>query len=473
MKRIGKGVRSQIAIGVIGARDMVERMMMVAGQMGGDWRLVGSAYSEEHEARDRLMKIEGSIDVCLFAGPLPYDLAREGGDLPVPATYVPISGAALYSTLLRGALQADIDPARVSVDSVSPTELAEAYSEIGLATDGVHVSPYSRPESAREFYSFHERLYRDGATSGALTTVPTVSERLSAAGVPVLRMIPTAATLRIALHTAALLGTGSRLEESQIAIAFVEVAKAARAGYAGPSNYWQQELKLALHRVLLHEARLMGATVLPRDEHGYLVIATLGSLARATSDFRVAPFLQRVAEELGVAVDVGIGLGRTAASAETHAQLALDKARTIDTPSAFVIDSDDHVLELPAVPHRRAASLAPETVEEGPEGPPGEDAGTLAGAPAAGAATKGHEILARLQSLLAGEGTAPDNSTPLVVDAERVAEVLGVTPRTARRVLHTLVAEGLAWPMPPARPVRAGRPRQPYRLVTEKLDNAG
>lgn len=470
MNRIGKGVRSQIAIGVIGARDLVERVMTVAGQMGGDWRLVGSSYAEELQARDRLMKIEASIDVCLFAGPLPYDLAREGGDLPVPATYVPISGAALYSTLLRGTLQKDVDPVRVSVDSVSPAELGEAYREIGVPTDGVHVSPYSHPESAREFFAFHEALYRSGATSGALTTVPTVSDRLAAAGVPVLRMISTAATLRIALHTAALLGTGSRLEESQIAIAFVEVAKGARAGYAGPSNYWQQELKLALHRVLLHEARLMGATVLPRDEHGYLVIATLGSLARATADFRVAPFLQRISEELGVAVDVGIGLGRTAANAETHAQLALDKARATDTPSAFVIDSDEHVLELPAIAHRRAAAPAPAVAA-----PSVRTTITGAGAPVSGAPvgapSKAQEVLARLRSLLAGDnGDAAGSAAPLVVDAERVAEVLGVTPRTARRVLHTLVAEGLAWPMPPARPVRAGRPRQPYRLVTEKLD---
>jgi predicted ArsR family transcriptional regulator len=55
------------------------------------------------------------------------------------------------------------------------------------------------------------------------------------------------------------------------------------------------------------------------------------------------------------------------------------------------------------------------------------------------------------------------------VDAERVAELLDVTARTARRTLRTLVDEGLAWPVPPARTTGAGRPRQLYRLVTTKL----
>jgi hypothetical protein len=35
--------------------------------------------------------------------------------------------------------------------------------------------------------------------------------------------------------------------------------------------------------------------------------------------------------------------------------------------------------------------------------------------------------------------------------------------------LHTLVEEGLAWPLPPARTPQPGRPRQFYRIITEKL----
>src|SRR5689334_23659435 len=163
------GHRSETVIGVIGARDLVNRIVAVAERMDEPVRLVGAAYSSEQEGFDRLSDIETKIDVALFAGPLPYDLAREHGELPVPATYVPVSGAALYSTLLRGTLEQRCDPARVSVDSISETDLGEAYAEIGVAPDGVRVLEYRHPRSAREFYDFHERLYRDGVTSAALT----------------------------------------------------------------------------------------------------------------------------------------------------------------------------------------------------------------------------------------------------------------------------------------------------------------
>ncbi|MDD6790952.1 MAG: transcriptional regulator, partial [Thermobifida fusca] len=59
---------------------------------------------------------------------------------------------------------------------------------------------------------------------------------------------------------------------------------------------------------------------------------------------------------------------------------------------------------------------------------------------------------------------------PLVVDAENAGRMLGVTSRTARRLLRTLVEEGLAWPLPPNRTLQPGRPRQLYRLIVEKLD---
>ena len=68
--------------------------------------------------------------------------------------------------------------------------------------------------------------------------------------------------------------------------------------------------------------------------------------------------------------------------------------------------------------------------------------------------------------------TRPTVDEPIVVDAEQTAELLGVSPRSARRSLSALVDEGLAWPLPVSHPGQRGRPRQSYRLVFEKLPAA-
>jgi hypothetical protein len=200
----------------------------------------------------------------------------------------------------------------------------------------------------------------------------------------------------------------------------------------------REELRLVVHRLLLQEAHRIKATLSPAGEDCFLVTATRGSLAGATDGFRVPPFAERARAELGIVLEVGVGLGLTAQDAEAHARAAL--ARSHD-PGArgFALDREGHAL----VP--------------GPREP----------APARAGNPRGMAMLSRLSDKL------PDTGGPHVVDAETTGRLLGVTSRTARRLLRTLAEEGLAWPLPPSRIPQPGRPRQLYRLMTEKLGNGG
>jgi predicted ArsR family transcriptional regulator len=62
------------------------------------------------------------------------------------------------------------------------------------------------------------------------------------------------------------------------------------------------------------------------------------------------------------------------------------------------------------------------------------------------------------------DGLADADSNAQLIDAESASGLLGISARTARRVLQDLAREGLVWPVP-ASAVTPGRPRQTYRLV--------
>jgi hypothetical protein len=196
-------------------------------------------------------------------------------------------------------------------------------------------------------------------------------------------------------------------------------------------------LRLIVHRLLLQEAQRIKATVWPAGEYGFVVTATRGSLSAATDGFRVPPFTERARTELGITVEVGVGLGQTAQDAEAHARAALARSHAGPGARRFALDREGRAV----VPGPREPALA------------------RAGNP------RGLATLSRLADKL------PADDGARVVDAETVGRLLGVTSRTARRLLHTLAEEGLAWPLPPSRAPQPGRPRQFYRLVTEKLDN--
>ena len=434
--------REEVSIGVIGGDDLVRRLLAVARQaQNPTWRLIASTYSAEQDAAAHAAKLAPRVDVCLFAGPLPYDVARAHGELPVPATYIPVGGSSLYAELLRARIEGQ-EIERLTIDSAADDEVRAAYDEAGVDHHGVLVEPYVNPASAAQFTDFHRRHYQQGTSSGAITTVPTVASALESAGVPYQFMRATPATLRNALQTAALIGSRAQLEESRIVTMVARLPRRVVPDHAGHSNYWYEDLKLSLHRELLREARPMDAVVLSRGDDSFLVITTMGSLSTATDNLAAAPFLGRISAELNLDLEVGIGLGRSAREAEFNAQSALDKATLAQDRVAYLVGPDNVVLKLPA-----SSQTRPEETAESPTHDP-----------------RAVEALSTLDAGLRGRG-----DTDRVVDAGTVAELLDITLRTARRTLQLLVDSGLAWPMPPARSSRAGRPARLYQLLVEKL----
>ncbi len=407
------------------------------GLIGGTLprRLIAAAYRREREAPEKVARLGAAIDVCLFASPVPYEYARRAGVISVPSTYVRLDGGALYAALLRASRSPGYDIERASIDVLTRSSVEEAYAEAGLSPEGVRLR--QDPGSPAALAAFHERLWRIGETSVALTCLDSVSRRLARAGVPVINIRPTDAAIRMAVWNAVLLGGHHRLEAAQLALVVVEVPRLREGARRALSRYSRDELRLTVHRFLTGEAQRMQAVVIPADDHSFLVAATRGSLAAATGDFSQLPFADRARAELSITIEVGIGMGRTAQEAETYARTALIRSRSAGPGPG------------PA-PLREGQPLVP---------PP-----RRATSPALGAPSRGIETLSRLAGRLEGSETA------LVVDAETAGRLLGVTSRTARRLLRGLVDEGLAWPLPPSRAAQPGRPRQFYRLITEKLE---
>ena len=448
---------AELTIGVVGPHELVERVMLSGTATPGQpvipaaagWppglsvtgpgparRLVAAAYRGEQEAADKVLRLGSAPDVLLFACPVSLEYARRAGVLRVPATCVPLSGSALFAALLRARADGHHDLSRVSVDVLSRGDVEDAFGELGIPAVDVHVR--EDPAGAATLAAFHERLWRRSQTTASFTCLEPVADRLTAAGIPVWVIRPTGSAIRAALRTATLLGAHRRLEEAQLAIVVADVPTLRETARRPAPRQSREELRLTVHRFLLQEAQRMQASVSPAGDHTFLVTATRGSLSAATDGFRVPPFTGRARSELGIVVEVGVGLGRTAQEAEAHARAAL--ARSHATPGArgFALDHEGYTL----VPAPRLAAAFP------------------------AARPKGLETLSRLADKLPG-----DNGGAHVVDAETAGRLLGVTPRTARRLLHTLVEEGLAWPLPPARTPQPGRPRQFYRIITEKLAN--
>ncbi len=431
--------RAELTIGVVGPHELVERIMLSGLPAGGETgpspglpaggrlaaaRLVAAAYRDEQEAADKVARFGSAIDACVLASRAAYENAQRAGALRCPAAFILLNGSSLYAALLR-ASRAGHDLARSSVDGLSRAEVEEAFAELGIPARDVQVRDAAPGPAA--LASFHERLFRQGQTSAAFTSQQAVAGRLSAEGVPAFPLRPTGSAIRAALRTAALLADGEQLQDSQLAVALVEVPALREPLRRGDARYERDELRLSVHRFLTREARRMDAAVSALSDHGFLIVATRGSLRGEAG--RGLPITERARAELGARIEVGIGTGSTEQEAEAQARASLGASAAAERAGRR-----SH----PQVPAQR---LAPAAVQ-----------------------LRGLETLSRLAEKLADDGTA------LVVDAETASGLLQVTPRTARRMLRLLVEDGLAWPLPPSRSPQPGRPRQAYRLAVEKLN---
>jgi hypothetical protein len=447
MARMAGG--AEPTIGIVGPHELVERIMLsglplTAGTGSpqssdrGDTatrRLVTAAYREEQEAPEKVARLGSTVDACLFASRVPYEYARRAGVLTVPATYIQLSGSALYAAMLRASREGR-DIAKSSIDVISQVDAEDALTELGLATGSIHVR--EEVSSAAVIASFHERLWHQNEATVAFTCLASVARKLTAAQVPVFALRPTGSAIRSALRTGTLLAGYRRLESAQLAVVIVEVPTLRDTVRRGAPRQAREELRLTVHRFLVQEAQRIHATVSPLNEHGFLVVATRGSLSQAADGLGGPPFVERARSELGIGIEVGVGGGRTELEAEARARASLGRpAATTRLPGQGSARPGQ-----PLVPGPRAVPPPP-------------------------ASRRGLDTLVRLSEKLSATGATP------VVDAETAGRLLSVTPRTARRLLATLVEEGLAWPLPPSRSPQPGRPRQAYRLVVEKLGPRG
>lgn len=434
------GARRGVTVGFVGTASLGRRLLQVAERMGPSIRLVSAVSEKAHGAREKAMQIAGEVEVILFSGPLPYDLATAAGQLPVPAVYVPPGGPALPTVLLRAALLRDVELDRLSIDSVSENEVRDTYEELDQGAAGVHVMEYQQSATTEDFLHFHGELFRAGRTTAAITTLPVVAQDLAAEGIPVLVMRPDATTLRTALNTALLVGGGASLDKERMAMVIVRVPKALTPQRHGITNSTFTELRLQMMREVLHEARRMDALVLPRDDVSFLVCVSMGSLRAATHDLAAVPFVARIREALDFEPDIGIGVGRTVVEAEVNAEEAADSGSETEERSVFMVGPNESIVQIP----RDHAGGVPVAL--------------------AGQEPREAEILRQILKALAHVG-----EESRIVQAEQVADLLGVTLRTARRHLRNLVEADLAWQLPPIQTSKVGRPPIPYRLLEQRL----
>jgi predicted transcriptional regulator len=311
-------------IALIGSRDFTEHVQAsIAPRLNGI-DLIPYIYSDPGEA-DKLIPTITPCDAVLFSGGLPYFFSKEACTaLTVPVLYLEQDERALITSLFHILHHHEIKPEHVSIDLMDTAFVDHIMTDLHLKNPPQYVMDYksSLPHefSISEYATFHQRLFQDGKTRFALTSIHSVYDRLDQLNIPCMRMIDPAKTLMRTINEARSQALLSKRKAAAIAAVRIVVQE------KHPENSSLQKL-----------VHLMEGTLQKKDEKSaYTIYSNRGSIENLLGTAEFHSFFQ-----LDQHVLAGFGYGHTAAQAEENAETALSFASKYDAEScAFIVNED-------------------------------------------------------------------------------------------------------------------------------------
>ena len=391
-------------------------------------------YEHEDEIRHQVADLLASNHIDgLLLGPVPYTACRDLLPVDLSVAVTRSSALDLALTLYR-ALAKGWPPTPVSIDTFDNATVDEVARALDLDRDRIACLPYSHEQTSEEITQFHLDHHR-GHDSYVISARSAVVRRLRGT-VPLLNGMPVPSTIRAELHELALRIESTRASALRFAAGIFLLSK--QDGRTDPDR-----ARVGLMNLLVNTPEFAEAWIENRDRRGVVLFAHKALFERVTHSWVTVPALDEAESTLGIRVAAGFGVGASARNCVLLAERAAERADREASPAGYLIE-DNGLIIGPMTPTRARLEFSYRDHREGLE--------NLAGSVGLSATTLSR--LAALEHSLEGRPISPGD----------LAESLGITDPSGRRLIRKLSARGLVTVTGSAQNHAKGRPSRLYRL---------
>ncbi|WP_027416580.1 hypothetical protein [Aneurinibacillus terranovensis] len=432
-------MKSYSRVAVIGPQDSIDDCMEMAKDYTS-FTLHSFSYESEEQTVDILQTLGDQYDVILFTGPLPYYKVKDHPVLDkIPSVYIPFTGSGLYRALFQ--MRGLEDFSRISVDTVTRAEVHTAFRELGLTDFPQDILEYNHALTLEEYVSFHKSLFDRGQIDMVMTCIRSCYKELKNAGVPVVRISPLRSVIKETLDRIALIGESIWHKGFQLSVGIVSVDSYSEwASQKGIQEI--QKLQVQLTQSLILFTKEIDGHFIHTGPGEFLFFTTRSLIERTTNKFTRPPhLLKQTYLPENLTLSIGLGVGGTANLAAENARIALQKSRETGANTCFVVNEEHQVIgplgsdDSGVVEMRTTDQFVLSAVKK-----TGLSAGTLK----------------RLYDAIQQAGQD--------FTANEVAAFLGMTLRSARRLLQYLEQASLLEVVGQESVHTRGKPRRVYRL---------
>ncbi len=376
-------------------------------------------YDEAASIADALQK-EGSADAILFSGPTSYHYAKKRVVSTIPWTYLPYSRVAAFQACLEGIAIFQSNLKALSVDQFDHNLLREALEEVGIRDSVILRAGIDSEEEQfeKKLLDFHRNCYRQGRVSLCVTSMEHIAEPLRREGIPCVRIYPVKEVLQEQIYHLQILHMSAKKNQGQTAVVAIQLDYVSFDEQNLMFQEWgQMQCQNEYRKKVYALAQRMEAAVFSGGGNHFFLVTSRNSLINVfLKDSTYWEFCQLGRRFPDNTVCMGIGIGNTTLEAKSRAMMALNRSVSEHSGKSYMIEDENQTIELTF---------------------PGENPSPLPSL--SFLAQRLHlstSALKRLSEVLEDCGKE--------IDAATLAEKLGISARSANRILAHLEKEGYA-----------------------------
>jgi hypothetical protein len=332
---------TEIIIGIVGP-EALDKEIMKALEAFPNFHPIFLNATPSTVVPEIMVDLINKVEVLLFTEFPTYFNAKQVVNFSIPAHYVPLMGTGLYRSLFLIKNQYDLH--YLSIDTVEEKYIQHIFYDLGETKYEYKSFPtYNQAQSIPSIVQFHQENYRN-FESIAITGIQEVSQELSELGIPNEWVTPTYQDIIVSLERALLATEARKNKESQIVFGIIDIDKFDKATEKYTTEHEVQLLKLKFQQMMLNYTKLLDGHLINSGGEEFSFITTRGIFERETRGYKFIPLLNAAKSELGVSISIGVGFGRSAAEAGSHARMALRQSKELGGNVCYIVREDQSVI---------------------------------------------------------------------------------------------------------------------------------
>lgn len=405
-------------------------------------------YNDYKDAPALLRDRQREFDAVLFAGTAPMHFTEKELVRETLWVYLPVAGSSLYRALLH-AMRKGWDITRLSFDTYHQPLLDEVYQELGYRKEDLRLLCFQgnpqNPDYNQRVLAFHQNALRSGKVSGCVTRLATVASMMRASGTAYVAAFPTYNTIREQVEFAQRLYLTRKNAEGEFVTVLVNIAFPPEFSTRAHSNYQFVMNRLRISSQVYRYADLIRGSVVEQGIHDLMIFATRDVVTLQKESNPRIPLLDWLSVESPYPFYIGVGFGKTLSEAQYHANRAIQRSyqerksclSTLYANGAFQLS---YASDAPAAGQTEAVNYLMQIAK-----------------------TTGlsYKTVAKIAAFIRRRESD-------VIASQELAEALGVSKRSADRLLEKLELNGYAAVIGRDMTGEKGRPSRKIQLFLTK-----